>query len=126
MLSAQIEKRQNERADLETQLAQEKMIRPVLTYEEVKLFFEKFINGDANDYAYRTALIDTFISKIYLYDGDDARLEIYCKASEQKINCPIDERSSRSPMGQLARRFEQNTNVAVLPHRFVIIAPLTE
>jgi len=59
------------------------MIRPTLTYEEVRFFFEKFKNGDANDSTFRTALIDTFVNKIYLYDGDDARVEIYCNASNQ-------------------------------------------
>ena len=38
VISAQIEKRQAEHADLEIELAKEKMIRPVLTFEEVKFF----------------------------------------------------------------------------------------
>jgi len=103
VLSAQIEKRQAERADLEAQLAQEKMMHPTLTYDEVRFFFEKFKNGDANDISYRAALVDTFINKIYVYDGDDARIEIYCHASEQKISCPIDEPLKGSPMGHLVR-----------------------
>ena len=100
VLSAQIEKRQRERSDLEIQLAQEKMIRPILSYSDVKFFFEKFKNGDANDYAYRIALIDTLVDRIYIYDGDDPRAEIHCAASEQKINCPITEPRG-SVIGQL-------------------------
>jgi len=53
------------------------MIRPVLTFDEVKFFFEKFKNGNADDITFRTALIDTFINRIYQYDGDDPRAEIY-------------------------------------------------
>jgi len=105
VLSAQIEKRQRERSDLEIQLAQEKMIRPILSYSDVKFFFDKFKNGDANDYAYRSALIDTLVERIYLYDGDDARVEIHCAASEQKINCPITEPRG-SVIGQLAPQVE--------------------
>jgi len=30
-------------------------------------------NGDVDDFAFRTALIDTFVNRIYLYGGDDAR-----------------------------------------------------
>ena len=101
VLSVQIEKRQNERRDLEMQLAQEKMIRPILSYDDVKFFFEKFKDGDASDYAYRIALIDTLVDRVYLYDGDDSRLEIYCNAIERKINCPINEHSG-SFMGQLS------------------------
>jgi len=100
VLSAQIEKRQLEKADLEVQFAKEKMIRPVLTFEEVKFFFERFRNGDADDITYRMALIDTFVNKIYLYDVDDARVEIYCNASDKSINCSIGELKS-SPMEQL-------------------------
>ena len=80
VLTAQIEKRQNERADLEAQLAQEKMIKPILTYDEVRFFFEKFMNGDANDITFRMALVDTFINRIDVFDGEDSRLEIYCNA----------------------------------------------
>ena len=101
VLSAQIEKRQAERADLETQLAREKMTRPVLTFDEVKFFFEKFKNGDASDIAFRTALIDTFVNRIYLYDGNDARAEIYCNASEKSITVPMDKLDKSSSMGQL-------------------------
>jgi len=108
VLSTQIERRQAEKADFEIQLAKEKMVRPVLTFEEVKFFFAKFKNGDANDHAYRAALIDAFINKIYLYDGDDARVEIYCNASDQMINCSIDEHSKRSSIEQLATKRARN------------------
>jgi len=101
VLTSQIEKRQNERADLEAQLAQEKMIKPILTYEEVKFFFEKFKNGDANDISFRMAVVDTLINKIYVFDGEDSRLEIYCHAIKQKIICSLGKLKS-SPKDQLA------------------------
>ena len=82
-------------------LAREKMMQPILTFEEVKYFFDKFKGGDVNDISYRTALIDTFISRVDVYDGDDARIEIYCHAKEQRINCPLD-KLSRSSKEQLA------------------------
>ena len=101
ILSSQIEKRQLEKTDLETQIAKEKLINPVLAFDEVKFFFEKFKHGDVNSMTYRMTLIDTFVSRIYLYDGDDARLEIFCHASEKGINIPIGEPTSGSPMGQM-------------------------
>ena len=110
VLTAQIEKRQQERIGLETQLAQEKMIKPILTYDEVRFFFEKFKSGDANDITFRMVLADTFINRVDVFDGEDRRLEIYCNAIKQQIICPIGERL-RSPMGQLVRpaRFELTT-----------------
>ena len=103
VLSSQIEKRQAEHSNLETQLSQEKLIRPTLAFDEVKFFFEKFKNGDATDPVYRLALIDTFINKIYLYDGEDARLEIYCHANENGIKIPLDKPIKGSSKGSLVR-----------------------
>ena len=102
VISAQIEKRQSERNDLESQLAYEKLIHPVLKYEELKFFFERFKNGDADDTAFRIALIDTFVNRIYVYDGEDARIEIHCNASDININCTINEPLKSSYMAQLA------------------------
>ena len=118
----QIEKRQSERLDLEAQLAQEKMIKPVLTYDEIRFFLEKFRGGDADDITYRMALVDTFINRVDLYDGEDSRIEITCNAFKQKIIRPKG-KLERSPLGRLARRFDPNTNVAILPRGFVLIAP---
>ena len=97
VIAAQIEKRQAERVDLEAQLAREKILSPDLTFEQVRFFFEKFRHGDANDQTYRRSLVDTFVSKIYLFDD---KLVIFCNAGEHsKIECPIGE--TGSPMGQM-------------------------
>ena len=64
--------------------------------------------------AYRTALIDTFISRVDVFDGDNARLEIYCYANEGKINCPLDKREMRSSKEQLAQHCRLNPNRARL------------
>lgn len=94
----QAEKRQTERTDLETQLAREKMISPDLSFEQVKCFFEKFKDGDVNDLTYRRAIIDIFVSKIYLFDD---KILIICNADENgKIECPLNELSG-SPKGRL-------------------------
>ena len=68
VISAQIEKRQTEKADLEAQLAKERIQRPELKYDQLKFFFERFAKGDVNDINYRRALVDIFINRIYLYD----------------------------------------------------------
>ena len=100
VIYAQIEKRQQEKADLETQLAKEKIQTPLLKYEQIRFFFERFIKGDVNDINYRRALVDIFISRIYLYDN---KITIFYNAHEGQINVPIDELkiNSGSPMGHL-------------------------
>ena len=55
-----------------------------------------------NDSVFHSVLIDTFVNKIYLYDGENGRVEIYCNASEQSINVPIGKLDKSSPMGHLA------------------------
>ena len=54
---------------------------------------------------------DTFVRKIYVFDGEDARIEIYCNASDTSINCTIDKPLKGSSMAQLAppARFERTT-----------------
>ena len=97
IISAQIEKRQQEKADLEAQLAKEKIQRPTLKYEQLKFFFEKFTKGDRNDIDYRRSLVDIFIRKIEM---DDDGVTIYYNVQDGQINIPIDD-SSGSPMGTL-------------------------
>ena len=72
--------------------------------------------GDADDIAFRAVLIDTFVSKIYLYDGDDARVEIYCNATNKN---PCTARF-------LARQLMPNTNhLAVTADGFVVTISLS-
>jgi hypothetical protein len=70
----------------------------------VRFFLEKFRNGDADDTAFRSALIDTFVNSVYLYDGDNkdnGRVEIVCNANNRNINRPLDRPAVGSPKGQL-------------------------
>ena len=89
LLSSQIEKRQSEREDLESQLAQELLLKPVLDYDTVKFFFEKFNHGDVTDTAFRMTLIDTLINKILIFEGENARVEIYCHACEMPLEVQL-------------------------------------
>jgi hypothetical protein len=81
------------------------MIKPTLTYKDVKFFLDKFKNGDANDLTYRRALVDTFINSIFVYDDEDGYVEIYCNASTIGMKVPLDKPFNKgSSKGQLARR----------------------
>jgi len=78
IISAQIEKIQKEKQNLEAQIAREKILKPKLQFDQVRFFFEKFIKGDVNDIKFRQALIDTFVSKIWLYQD---KINIFCKCT---------------------------------------------
>jgi hypothetical protein len=86
VISAQIEKRQQEKADLEILLARERIQAPLLKYEQIKFFLERFINGDVNDQNYRQSLVDTFISRIELFDDG---MEIIYNAHDGQNNVPL-------------------------------------
>ena len=79
------------------------MMCPVLTFKEERYYYEKFKDGDANNIAFPTTLVDTLINRVFLCDGDDSRAEIFCNASNMSINCNIGEPFKGSPMMQLAR-----------------------
>ena len=105
VISTQIEKRQLEKADLEAQLAKERIQAPLLKYDQLKFFFERFAKGDPDDINYRKMLVDIFINRIYLYDD---LLQIYCNAYEGQINIPLDEPVKGSSKGRVVthRGFE--------------------
>ncbi len=98
VISTQIEKRQLEKTDLEAQLAKEKIQAPLLKYDQLKFFFERFAKGDPDDINYRRMLVDIFINRIYLYDD---LLQIYCNAYEGQINIPLDEPVEGSSKGRV-------------------------
>lgn len=87
VISAGIEKRQIEKANLEVELSREKTLKPVLKFDHVKFFFERFTKGDANDTNFRRALINTFINKVYLYPY---KIHIFCNAGDSKIEISLD------------------------------------
>ena len=112
VISAQIEKRQQEKADLEAQLAMEKIQRPVLKYDQLKFFFERFTKGDPNDINYRKALVDIFIGRIELFDD---HMIIYYNASDgQKTNVPIGEPEKVPLWGTLVEQHHLKVNTHIL------------
>jgi len=69
--------------------AAQKIQRPVLKYDQLKFFFERFTKGDPSDINYRKALADIFIGRIELFED---HMIIYYNASDgQKGNVPIGE-----------------------------------
>jgi len=56
---------------------------------------------------------------------EDSRVEIYCNASDQKINCTIREHQKSSYMAQLARQLKPNPNrLMAVSDGFVLVVRL--
>ena len=54
--------------ELELQILQEELHRPLLTEEKIKFWLCKFREGDLKDPDHRQRLVDSFVNAIYLYD----------------------------------------------------------
>lgn len=88
VISAQIEKRQEEKNKLEVKIALYSNSSPKLDINKVRFFLAQFIKGDINNIEYRLSLIETFIDKIYLYDD---KMTILYKLTDSHFDVPIDD-----------------------------------
>lgn len=46
----------------------EEIARPTFSKEQIIFFLERFKGGDVNDQSYQRQIIDTFVSRIWIYD----------------------------------------------------------
>ena len=89
IITAQLEKRQQEHNQLSAEIAKEEISYPVVTLPQVKFFLEQFRKGNINDLKYRQSLIDVFVHKIYLFDTDgdkNKKLTILCLTGDSQLS----------------------------------------
>ena len=65
------EPEEEERRDLEGQIAREEMKKPLLTKERIMYWLESFKRGDIEDVEYQRRIIDTLVNSVYVYDDGD-------------------------------------------------------
>ena len=67
---ARMEELENQKADLEVDIAKLKIAQTIrFTESEVKAWLRQFCNGDLMDADFRRRIIDVFINSVYLYDS---------------------------------------------------------
>lgn len=54
--------------DLEIQLAQEQIVKPTLTKEQIVYWLNQFKKGDVRDPEYRKRIIDVFVNAVFVYE----------------------------------------------------------
>lgn len=86
-----------EKADLEINIQKEEIIHPTFSREQIIFFLERFRGGDVDDPEYQRQIIDTFISRVWLYDdkmvvtynysgdGNTVTLEVAEKAASEAV-----------------------------------------
>ena len=68
LLYEQVPILEKEKADLEQQIAEERLTHINLTEEEVSFFLTSLKIGDVDDLKYRKMLVNVFVNAVYLYD----------------------------------------------------------
>lgn len=63
-----LEELEEERQDLEGRIAQESIVKPKVTKNQVIFWLEQFKNGDINDPEYRKRIVEVFVRAVYVYD----------------------------------------------------------
>ena len=91
MLTERIHKRQEEKAELETQLAVEENKRIDLTEPQIRAFLDYVREMPDEDINKRRALINIFVYSIYLYDDHFTMIINASKKSLTIDNIPLDE-----------------------------------
>lgn len=65
---SRLEELESNKEDLEIKIANEKLMKPKLTGEQIQFYLRKFRVLDMSKQSHRQRLIDTFINRIYLYN----------------------------------------------------------
>ena len=65
---ARLEELEHTKKELEINILQEKIQKPMLTEEQVIFWIGRFKDGDIHDSRYRRDLIDIFVNAVYVYD----------------------------------------------------------
>ena len=69
-----LEELENQKRDLEIEIAQESITRPMLDRDQIKFWFHRFRKMDVSLPENRRRLVDSFVNSIILYDD---RIEFY-------------------------------------------------
>jgi DNA invertase Pin-like site-specific DNA recombinase len=71
-----LEELEQERLDLEGQIAREEMNKPLLSKERIMFWLTSFKNGNIRDIEYQRRIIDTLVNSVFIYDDDNGGRKI--------------------------------------------------
>ena len=66
-----LEELEQERLNIEGQIAREEMKKPLLSKERIVYWLTSFKSGDINDVEYQRRIIDTLVNAVFVYDDGD-------------------------------------------------------
>ena len=65
---AELEKLESEHEQLETNIAMEKLVKPVIPQEKIQAWLMNFAAADLSDHSQKQRIIDIFVNSVYVYD----------------------------------------------------------
>ena len=65
---SELEKLESEHEQLETNIAMEKLVKPVIPQEKIQVWLMKFAASDLSDQSQKQKIIDIFVNSVYVYD----------------------------------------------------------
>ncbi len=122
VIAERITLKKKEHAELTYQIHIETERYSAPTFEEVCFFLERFKHGDINDPKYRQALVDTFVSKIWIYDN---KMTILYNTQDGHSAVDIDPESLSGVMLVEARGVEplsENPRTQASPSAVLVLA----
>ena len=66
-----LEELEQERLNIEGQIAREEMKKPLLSKERIVYWLTSFKSGDIKDVEYQRRIIDTLVNSVFVYDNGD-------------------------------------------------------
>ena len=104
---SELEKLESEHEQLETNIAMEKLVKPVIPQEKIQVWLMKFAASDLSDQSQKQRIIDIFVNSVYVYD-DRVVIFFNYKDGERCIEFSVVS-DSENPEGAISSN-EKKTN----------------
>lgn len=85
--------------DIESEIAKEKITRPLITREQVVYYLQRFKGGNIEDKEYQRKIIDTFVNKVLLYD-DKIAITYNYSGEHKEVTASIIEEAAFAAMSE--------------------------
>ena len=104
---SELEKLETEQEQLETNIAMEKLVKPVIPQEKIQAWLMNFAYADLSDQSQKQRIIDIFVNSVYVYD-DRVVIFFNYKDGERCIEFSVVS-DSENPEGAISSN-EKKTN----------------
>ena len=104
---SELEKLESEHEQLETNIAMEKLVKPVIPQEKIQVWLMKFAASDLSDQSQKQRIIDIFVNSVYVYD-DRVVIFFNYKDGERCVDFSVLS-DSENPKGAISSN-EKKTN----------------